>query len=94
MLKGCTKKVIFVKLPENPVYEEAFFVVRAGVTAVKEDGDFLNEARKIINGSHIDTSARRTKKSHAALCNFLFFLCGAVVSFAAAAFLLGLGTAA
>ena len=93
MLKGCTKKVVFVKLPENRIYEEAYFVVRAGVTAVKNEGDFLSEAIRIISGTKIDTSCNHGKKRHEALCNFLFFLCGAVISFAAMAIVFGVGAA-
>lgn len=80
MLKGCTKKVIFVRLAESALFEEAFFVVRAGATPIYKEGDFLSEAKKIISkSSSVEVTSTGTKKAGFAvklLKNAAWFVAG------------------
>ena len=81
VLKGCTKKVIFVKLTDNFIYEEAYFVVRPGITSVCAEGDLLSEAKRIISGGCTEMNSKKSdikvqKRLHGIVC----FAGGAVFS--------------
>ena len=84
MLKGCTKKVIFVKLTDNSIYEEAYFVMRPGVTSVCTERDFLSEAKRIIAGGY---TQRVTPAKHGRIRRFVFaaLMFGGGMAFYAAA---------
>lgn len=48
MIKGCAKRVVVVKDIESKLFEEAFFIVRAGSSASGGEKDCLGEAREIL----------------------------------------------
>lgn len=86
MLKGCTKRVMFVRLGENALFEEAYFVVRPGAKSVYKEGDFLNEAQKIISkstSSISDTQRAKFKLPHIAVfVGIIAFLAGSITAIA------------
>ncbi len=49
MIKGCAKRVVVVRDIESNFFEEAFFIVKQGSNAAKSgEGDFINEANRIV----------------------------------------------
>lgn len=48
MIKGCAKRVVVVKDIESKLFEEAFFIVRAGSSVRQGEKDCLGEAREIL----------------------------------------------
>ena len=47
-MKGCHKRVIYMKNTGSDVFEEAYFVVKDGGGSLTYDGDFLSEAKRIV----------------------------------------------
>lgn len=49
MIKGCAKRVVVVRDIESNFFEEAFFIVKQGSNTSKlGEGDFINEANRIV----------------------------------------------
>lgn len=76
MLKGAQKRMYVVKLGEDSLFEEAYFVLRREATATA-GGDMVSEANKIIRQS---ASPQAVQKGKARLSwqIALGFLCGLV----------------
>lgn len=49
MLKGCQKKIVFLKDTGSDFFEEAYFVIKPEYDGIKED-DIVCEATRIANG--------------------------------------------
>lgn len=63
MIKGCQKKIIQIKDTKSPVFEEAYFVLKNGVTDAISEKDIISEAMSVINRySKSDISPHRIKK--------------------------------
>ena len=81
MVKGAQKQMVVVKINDSDVFEEAYFVVRRGASAIRMD--MISEANRIVESS----VARRTMKSAAkyrgvvacALSFFIGSLIGAMI---------------
>ena len=61
MLKGCQKKIIFLKDTGCDVFEEAYFVIKPEYERMNK-GDIVNEATKIISGIDKDKENKNDKK--------------------------------
>lgn len=49
MIKGCAKRVVVVRDIDSNFFEEAFFIVKQGSNTAKlGEGDFINEANRIV----------------------------------------------
>ncbi len=49
MIKGCAKRVVVVRDIDSNFFEEAFFIVKQGSNTAKSgEGDFINEANRIV----------------------------------------------
>ena len=59
MVRGCQRKVIFLKNTESEIFSEAYFIVAAGSRGVSE-ADMVREANRIIenNLAHGGSAAR------------------------------------
>ena len=73
MVKGAQKQMVVVKINDSDVFEEAYFVVRRGASAIRMD--MISEANKIVESS----VARRRMKGAAkyrgvAACALSFFI--------------------
>jgi hypothetical protein len=80
MLRGCQKKVVFLKNTGSQVFEEAYFVIKPEFEAISEY-EIISEATKIANGC-AEPQVRRKKKRWG-FNLFLFSLglfCGALTS--------------
>jgi hypothetical protein len=75
MIKGCQKKIIYLKNTESGLFDEAYFVVsRAEGAARVKETDMINEAKKIIEGASEKEYETEKKKSK----NMWFFSLGCV----------------
>ena len=48
MIKGCHKRIIFLKNTGSELFEEAYFIMKPRATEMKES-DVVSEATKIVN---------------------------------------------
>ena len=49
MVRGCQKKIVYLKNTGSEVFDEAYFVVRDGALANKSECDMVEEANRILN---------------------------------------------
>ena len=49
MVRGCQKKMVYLKSTGSDVFEEAYFVVRDGALAGVDECDMVKEANKILS---------------------------------------------
>ena len=85
MLKGCEKRVVHVKSPENPLFEEADFFLKHQNHPSLPPTELWREAEKIVNQSLLENMQGEEKR----VSNRLFCL----LSFAVGAFVGIVGTA-
>lgn len=54
MIKGCQKRVIWLRNTENELFDEAYFILSENACkSDKNDGDMVREAKKLINSSPV-----------------------------------------
>ena len=73
MLKGCQKKVIFLKNTGNQIFEEAYFVIKPEFEAVSEY-EIISEATKIANSCGANEKRKKKRSKKGGFCFFLFSL--------------------
>lgn len=78
MLKGCQKKIIFLKDTGSDFFEEAYFIIKNEYEGMN-DIDIISEATKIANGIY---QSRDFKKSHRQGLYSLFLSMGMLVGVA------------
>ncbi len=61
MLKGCQKKIIFLKDTECEFFEGAYFVIKPEYDNI-ESSNIVNEATKIANGIYKEKSPKKKKR--------------------------------
>ena len=74
MIKGCEKKIIYLKDTKSEFFEEAYFVVKPQ-SSTKKECDIISEATRIVNGIYGDE-----KKKNGFLSKAVPFLIGFGVS--------------
>ena len=72
MLKGIYKEFITVKISENPLYEEAIFILKSSKKASSDKKDMLFEANRILCENEI--KPLKKKKGKKRLIYTLFFI--------------------
>ncbi len=79
MLRGCQKKIIFLRNTDSDVFEEAYFVIKddAAVSPGAEE-DMVREANRILRENII--SRARPRKAVVRRGTFLPFLIGTLFS--------------
>ncbi len=83
MIKGCSKRVIVVKHPDNDAFEEAYFIVKEGRYQKKSDAkSLIGEADRIINRDKKIENFKKENTFSVRISNVLFFLAGSIFSFA------------
>ena len=90
MVKGCQKRTIHIKDTGSKYYEEAYFVLKPGVSESKiSSGDMISEAMKIAQESigQTDTVARSAARSRGIL-SFTAGLLSGIVAAAAVALII------
>ena len=79
-MKGCQKKVIFLKNTGSYLFDEAYFIIsREGERSPITEESMIVEANRIIESS-IDTEKKDSHGGHTALRVAVPFLIGAALS--------------
>lgn len=87
MIKGCQKKIVFIKDTGSDYFEEAYFVMKSDTSLpYAKENDIVSEAVRIANG----TSLQKNDKKNRFDFRFAFFLFGAVLGLAAGGIIFGL----
>ena len=82
MVRGCQKKIIYLKNTGSEVFEEAYFVVREKNLAYESsECDMIEEANRILDEctSFDEKSGRLTKIKKVAINKILPFFIGTVI---------------
>ena len=79
VLKGCEKRVVHVKSPENPLFEEAYFFLKNQKSAALSSTDLWREAEKIVNQSLLENIQGEEKRETNRLFYLLSFIVGTFV---------------
>ena len=79
VLKGCEKRVVHVKSPENPLFEEAYFFLKNQNTSAVAPSDLWREAEKIVNQSLLENIQGDENRVSNRLFYLLSFIIGAFV---------------
>ena len=79
ILKGCEKRIVHVKSPENPLFEEAFFFLKNQNNFVYPTSELWREAEKIVNQSLLENVQGEKSRSSNRLFYLLSFTLGAFV---------------
>ena len=80
MLKGICKEFITVKISENPLYEEAIFILKNS-NPQKDKKDMLFEANRILCENGVKPLRRKRKKLIFILFSISFLFFGALLGF-------------
>ncbi len=84
MIKGCQKKIIYLKNTDSCMFDEAYFILGAESThSCVSERDMVAEAKRIIEGAALGREEKSMKKK-----NVFAFVMGVM---AATAFFLVLG---
>ena len=75
MLRGCQKQVVVLRGKSGDIFEEAYFILRAGGSATGLP-ELLCEANRIVEATKTAKSGEKTVSPHA--WKFIFFLLGLV----------------
>ena len=81
MLKGIYKEFITVKITENPLYEEAIFILKNPDSGRKNKKDMLFEANRILCENGIKPLRKKRKKLIFILFSISFLFFGALLGF-------------
>ena len=78
MIKGAQKQMIVVRTGDSLYFDEAYFVLRREICAIKEkDRDMLSEANRILEQTEPSGAAKPKKRlSRGAFLFLLGLLCG------------------
>ncbi len=73
MIKGCKKKIIYLKNTDSTLFDEAYFVLRKDSDKENyRESDMVDEAKRIVEGASGERSVDKKRKS------VWFFSLGAV----------------
>lgn len=75
MLKGAQKKMYVVKMGEDSLFEEAYFVLKRDIVAV-QGKDMVSEATRIIRQSAAGQQAMQSAPKKLPWQAFVGFACG------------------
>ena len=80
MVRGCQKKIIYLKNTQSNIFEEAYFVIKEEVIEERSENDMVEEANRILN-ENFDFEVKKT--GFKIICCFfkkhaITFLCGGV----------------
>lgn len=83
MIKGIYKEFITVKLKNNPLYEEAIFVLKQNSKekSKQKSKDLVFEANRILCENGVKRPKRKTKIAKKIIFSLLLVLLGAIIGF-------------
>ena len=71
MIKGCHKRIVFLKDTESELFDEAYFILKPCAISKNED-DIVSEATKIVSG--FEPKGAKRKEIPATFISFLLGL--------------------
>ena len=79
-MRGCQKRVIYMKNTGSEVFDEAYFVVKDGYSHTSAEVDFLKEANRIVEENSCGVKKKWDKKTFLrdAVIFALGFVCAAL----------------
>ena len=81
-MRGCQRRVVFLKNVKSPIFEEAYFILKNDESTVKSSKnatrDMVSEANRIIEENF---GRNRRMTLHRTLTIIFSFLSGALISF-------------
>lgn len=73
-MRGCQRRVLYIKKTDSPIFEEAYFFLRKeGEACEINEGDMVMEANRIIE-ENIGMKRRAVRKAFSAKEIALFFI--------------------
>ena len=87
VLKGCEKRVVHVKSPENPLFEEAYFFLKNQNSCALAPTELWREAEKIVNQSLLENIQGDKKQMSNRLFYLLSFIAGTLLGIGSTAFI-------
>lgn len=78
-MRGCQKRVIYMKNTGSEVFEEAYFVVKDESALICREGDLLSEAKRIVEES--SGACKKSRGSGSLFQVVLFFGSGFLLAF-------------
>lgn len=79
MVRGCHKRVIYLKSTDSHLYDEVYFIVSDKAPVGTRERDFIDEANRIIRDS-VDTQDTRPRIRDRVKRSALPFVFGALFS--------------
>lgn len=81
MLKGCQKRIVFIKNTECDLFDEAYFILKNDVPYNEMNDDIVRKATAIINQNGFSQAKKKRKKPKKGLLLFLLgWLFSAILS--------------
>jgi hypothetical protein len=77
-MRGCEKRVVFLRHPDSTLFEEAYFVVKRDATAAPAPVDMVAEAERILLGEgrpEEEKSSRSTQEKSKRNAFWRWLLC-------------------
>ena len=76
MIRGCQRRVVYVKNTENALFDEAYFLISEDVSEISDTHpDILTEARRLLCEADVIGEKKRKKRK-----SVFFFALGAAVA--------------
>ena len=83
MIKGCEKRVVWLRNTESDIFEQAYFILSdSAYDKKKSEGDIVSEAKRIIGEAPISgwwcgsSLKKKKRRIGSALGRFAFFTVG------------------
>lgn len=85
MLKGIYKEFVTVKISDNPIYDEAIFIMKHARKSKNADRDLIFEANRILCEQEIKKPRKRCRVLKKIVFSSILLLlggaCGALITF-------------
>ena len=85
MLKGIYKEFVTVKISDNPIYDEAIFIMKRARKSKNADRDLIFEANRILCEQEIKKPRKRCRVIKKIVFSSILLLlggaCGALITF-------------
>ena len=93
MIKGIYKEIITVKIKNNPLYDEAIFILKQDTPkpSKQKNKDLCFEANRILCENGVKRIKKRTKIAKKLIFSVILVLLGAFIGFIASFLLFKLG---
>lgn len=63
LVKGCQRRVVFVKYPGNRYFDSAYFIMKSDNNIKICENDMLKEAQSLIDSCSVEKAVRKKKRT-------------------------------